>query len=134
VREQKEPVRGARRILIIEDNEDAANSLRDLLTLKGHHVDVAYEGALGLERARAIVPDVVLCDVGLPGKDGYEIARALRGEPRCRDVMLVAITGYALQEDRQKVRAAGFHAHLAKPVSLQQLEELLARRAPETRN
>jgi signal transduction histidine kinase/ActR/RegA family two-component response regulator len=118
--------RNARRILIIEDNADAADSLRDLLTLRGHQVEVAYDGALGLERARTERPEVVLCDVGLPGKDGYAVARALRGDPSGKDIILIAITGYALEEDRQKVLEAGFHAHLAKPIALRALEQLLA--------
>ena len=118
--------RRGRRILVIEDNQDAADSLSDLLTLQGHTVDVAYDGARGLEKAKELTPEVVLCDVGLPGKDGYAVARALRSDPELGDVLLVAITGYALEEDRRRVLASGFHAHLAKPIELNDLEDLLA--------
>ena len=117
---------GARRhILVIEDNRDAAESLRLLLTLTGHRVELACSGPEGLEKARAIGPDLILCDIGLPGMDGYAVARALRLDPTQQAATLVALSGYAAPEDVAKAVAAGFDAHLAKPLSLEKLEALL---------
>jgi CheY-like chemotaxis protein len=116
---------GAVRVLVIEDNEDSAESLRDILELQGHVVSVAHDGPEGLARARAAEPDVVLCDVGIPGLDGYEVARRLRAAgTRAR---LVALTGYAGADDVARAQQAGFDAHLAKPPDLERLERLLAR-------
>ncbi|MCK6549177.1 response regulator, partial [Myxococcota bacterium] len=111
----------ARRVLVIEDNVDGADSLREILELEGHVVDVAYDGPTGLEKARRTRPEVVLCDLGLPGLDGYGVARALRQEPWARDRRLVALTGYALPEDRRRTAEAGFDLHLSKPPSLDDL-------------
>jgi two-component system CheB/CheR fusion protein len=120
---------GARRVLVIEDNVDAADSLREALELGDHMVEVAYSGAEGIEKARAFGPDVVLCDIGLPGMDGYAVARVMRGDPELSRALLVALTGYALPEDVAKAKAAGFAIHLAKPPSLRKLEELLGQAA-----
>ncbi|HEY3451780.1 MAG TPA: PAS domain S-box protein [Myxococcales bacterium] len=118
----------ARRVLVVEDNLDAAESLREALGFGAHEVAVAHTGPEGLEAARRQRPDVVLCDLGLPGMDGYGVARALRADPdaRLRSTFLVALSGYALQEDVAKSRAAGFDRHLAKPPSMESLEKLLA--------
>ncbi|MCK6550183.1 response regulator [Myxococcota bacterium] len=115
-----------RRILVIEDMADAADSLRDALEYGGHQVEVAYDGRAGIDKAREFHPDVVLCDIGLPGMDGYEVARALRSEAELSGVHLVAITGYALPEDQRRAVEAGFERHLVKPPSLYALEALLA--------
>jgi signal transduction histidine kinase len=115
-----------RRVLIIEDNLDAAESLREALELGAHEVGVAYSGPEGLEKARSFRPDVVLCDIGLPGMDGYEVARAVREDPALRSIFLVALSGYALPEDLEKAAAAGFHHHLAKPPSVDALERVLS--------
>jgi two-component system CheB/CheR fusion protein len=113
-----------RRVLVIEDNPDAASTLRDALALDGHDVEVAYDGASGLERARSFRPEIVVCDIGLPGMDGYAVARAFQAHqgdaPFC-----IALTGYAQPEDLDRASAAGFHAHLSKPASLALLEQLL---------
>jgi len=114
-----------RRVLVIEDNVDAAESLRDALVLAGHEVEVAYRGADGIARAREWGPQVVLCDIGLPDMEGHEVARAFRADSALRAVQLVALTGYALPEDRQRALDAGFDDHLAKPPSMGRLEELL---------
>lgn len=114
-----------RRILVIEDNQDAALSLKDVLELDGHSVDVAFDGVDGLAKARALDPDVVLCDIGLPGLDGYGVARALRADS-CH-TPLVALSGYALPEDVERSRRAGFDHHLAKPADLRALQTLLNR-------
>ena len=113
------------RILIIEDNVDAANSLRDVLELGGHEIEVANNGPDGLAKARATMPDVVLCDIGLPGMDGYDVARMLRSDAAFKTIHLVALSGYALPEDVQRANQAGFERHLAKPPSIEKREELL---------
>ncbi len=123
------PVRGAaprRRVLVVEDNPDAATSLEDLLTMLGHDVQVAHTGSEALEKGRAAPPDLVLCDIGLPGMDGYEVARTMRGDPVLASVHLVALSGYALAEDVENARRAGFDEHLSKPPALHDLERLLA--------
>jgi PAS domain S-box-containing protein len=117
------------RVLIIEDNADAADSLQGVLELQGHAVFVAHDGVAGLELARKVRPDVVLCDIGLPGMDGYEVARALRSDERLRKVRVVALSGYAQPEDLRRAARAGFDAHLAKPPSLEKLEAVLNGRA-----
>jgi PAS domain S-box-containing protein len=120
-----QPVR-PRRVLIIDDTVDLVSALKEALELDGHEVAVAYDGPEGLARARAFKPEVVLCDIGLPGMDGYQVARAFRAEEGLRGTFLVALTGYALPEDMQRALQAGFDRHLAKPPSFEQLEELLA--------
>lgn len=116
-----------RRVLVIEDNTDAALSLCEVLELGGHEVAVAYQGPEGLAKAGELRPDVILCDIGLPGMDGYEVARRLRADPALAGVLLVALSGYALPEDLQRAAAAGFDRHIAKPPSLEQIEELLGK-------
>ncbi len=114
-----------RRVLLVDDNTDAAESLGALLELAGHQVAVAHGGEEGLTRARQERPDAVVCDIGLPDMDGYEVARRLRGDPSLRDVLLVALSGYALDDDLRRAREAGFDAHVAKPATLDRLLELL---------
>jgi signal transduction histidine kinase/CheY-like chemotaxis protein len=114
------------RILIIEDNVDSANALRDVLELSGHAVDVAYSGTAGLEAARRLQPDVILCDVGLPGMDGYSIARELRGDSKFARTHLIAITGYGQEKDRALASEAGFERHLIKPVPPEEMSRLLS--------
>jgi len=115
-----------RRVLIIEDNDDARQMLRHLLDHAGHEVYEAAEGADGLARALALSPDAVIVDIGLPGLDGYSIARRLRetGPP---GVLLVAITGYGQDGDRERSREAGFDVHLTKPIDPRVLDALLAK-------
>lgn len=115
-----------RHVLIIDDNIDLARSLYELLELCEHEVAVAYDGYEGLKRAREFKPEVVLCDIGLPGMDGYEVARAFREDAELKDITLVALTGYAQSADQLKATQAGFEAHLAKPVELDALERLLS--------
>lgn len=118
--------RAGRRVLIIEDNMDAAESLREALEFGEHEVAVAYNGLDGLAKAHQFRPEIVLCDIGLPGIDGYEVARTFRADDSLKGVFLVALSGYALPEDLQRASEAGFEKHLAKPPSLEKLEELLA--------
>jgi CheY-like chemotaxis protein len=119
--------RGRARVLIVEDNHDAADSLMMLLELRGHRVRVAYDGVAGIESARANAPDVMLVDLGLPGIDGYEVARQVRRDPDLEQVVLVALTGYGREQDKQQSLAAGFHYHLVKPISPDTLHALVAR-------
>ena len=109
------------RVLLVEDNRDAALSLKEALELQGHQVDVAHTGPEGLEKATALVPDLVLCDIGLPAIDGYEVARRLRADDRLRSTLLVALSGYAAEQDRARAQAAGFDRHVAKPLTLELL-------------
>ena len=114
-----------RRILIVEDNADAREALRVLLELEGHTVDAAAEGGKAIEVARAGDPDIALVDIGLPGVDGYEVARRLRKATSRRPV-LIALTGYGTPEDRQRAIEAGFDDVLVKPVDPTALTTLLA--------
>ncbi len=114
------------RVLIVEDSRDAAQSLQTLLTWYGHQVTLAYTGREGVEAARRWRPDVVLCDLGLPELDGYEVAGALRGDPATAATRLIAVSGYGQEEDRRHSRAAGFDLHLTKPVDPAELRRLLA--------
>jgi two-component system CheB/CheR fusion protein len=122
------PVAPRRRVLVIEDNVDAAQSLKDLLELHGHDVAIAHDGPAGLDRARAFLPDVVFCDIGLPGMDGFEVARSFGRDDALQGAYLVALSGYALPEDLARAEEAGFRRHLAKPPSLEAIEELLVGR------
>jgi CheY-like chemotaxis protein len=115
-----------RRVLVVDDNVDGARSLEKLLRVLGHEITVTHDGQAGLEQARSFKPDVVLLDIGLPGMNGYEVARRLRQMPALRDVLLVALTGWGKDEDRQKSMEAGFNAHLVKPIELQDLAALLS--------
>src|SRR5262249_26167283 len=119
------PARDSLAVLVIEDNPDAAESLRILLELLGHKVRVAYTGPQGVQMAAEWRPTVVLCDIGLPGLGGYGVARPRR--PATAKAQLIAITGYGQDEDRQRSRQAGFNHHLTKPVDPQALNPLLTR-------
>jgi signal transduction histidine kinase/DNA-binding response OmpR family regulator len=110
-------------IVLVEDNADIRDSLRALLELCGHSVEEAEDGRQGIALVRERAPDVALIDIGLPGLDGYEVARQLRGGPATR---LIAMTGYGRPEDRRLALDAGFHAHLVKPVNFDDLSNLLA--------
>jgi signal transduction histidine kinase len=115
-----------RRILIVEDNRDAAESMQHLLKLTGHEVAVALTGVAGVETARTFKPEIVLCDIGLPGGlDGYGVARTLRQESFAPSY-LIAISGYGQLEDQRLAREAGFDTHLTKPVDFRDLQRLLA--------
>jgi PAS domain S-box-containing protein len=118
---------GAMRIMVVDDNVDAAATLGMLLEASGHEVGVEHDPYRALERARADRPDVCLLDIGLPGMDGIELARRLRAQPATHDAMLVAVTGYGQDSDRARAMAAGFDHYLVKPVDLDVLRGLLAR-------
>jgi CheY-like chemotaxis protein len=121
------PGEKALRILIIEDNRDAALSLQMLLTLLGHQVWVAYTGTEGVSMAERLLPDVVISDIGLPGLDGWEVARALRRNRATAGVKLIALTGYGRDEDRRHAAEVGFDAFLTKPADPDLLQDFLVR-------
>ncbi len=122
--------RGPARILLVEDNVDAADALAELLRLWGHEVEVAHDGAAAVRSAGAagaIRPGVVLLDIGLPGMDGYQVAGALRRLPELQGTLIVALTGYGQESDRQRSAQAGFDYHLVKPVDLEELRRLVSK-------
>jgi signal transduction histidine kinase/CheY-like chemotaxis protein len=119
-------------VLLIEDNVDAAQTLADVLELSGHRVRLAYDGTSGIQMALELKPQVVLCDIGLPDVNGYEVARTLRSDPSLRSTRLIAVTGYAQYEDKQKAIDAGFDAHLTKPPDVDKLNKLLTEAATTT--
>ena len=110
-----------RRILVVDDNEDAAELLAATLELMGHHTVVAHDGPGALRAVASFAPEIAMLDIGLPVMDGYELARRLRDEPRLGGTRLVAVTGYGQEADRQRSQAAGFDAHLVKPIDVAQL-------------
>jgi CheY-like chemotaxis protein len=114
-----------RRILVVDDNVDAAEALGELLRDYGHEVATAHDGAQALDHARLHRPEVVLLDIGMPEMDGYEVAKRLRGELGLGDALLIALTGYGEDRDRRLAREAGFDQHVTKPVEASRLEELL---------
>ena len=119
-----------RRILVVDDNRDAADSLAMLLERAGNETRTAYDGAAAVYAAALFRPQVVLLDIGLPTIDGYEAARQIRDQPWGADMALVALTGWSQDEHRQKSKAAGFDAHLVKPANLTALSKLLADLVP----
>jgi len=114
------------RLLVVDDNEDAAVSLATLLRCQGHEVRVAHSGVSALELTTVYVPDVILLDIGMPGMDGYEVARRMRARPALQKVVLAALTGWGQQSDRRRTAAAGFDHHLVKPLEPTAIERLLA--------
>ena len=106
----------ARRVLVVDDNHDAADTLALLLDLLGHHTRTAHDGPQALQAAAEFRPEVVLLDIGLPGMNGYEVCRRLRQEAWGRDALVVALTGWGYAEDRRQASDAGFDRHLVKPV------------------
>jgi PAS domain S-box-containing protein len=115
-----------RRILIVDDNLDGAESLALLLTMLGHETDTANDGQTGVEVAERMHPDLILLDIGLPRLNGYEVCRSLRAQPWGKSIVVVAVTGWGQEEDKRRSREAGFDAHLVKPISIEELNELLA--------
>jgi CheY-like chemotaxis protein len=120
-----------RRIVVVDDNRDAADSLASLLTFMGARVQTAYDGPSALEAIRIHRPAVVLLDIGMPGMDGYAVAAEVRREPQYQDVKLIAVTGWGQDQDRRRSQEAGFDHHLMKPVEISVVAELLASRSAE---
>jgi len=125
VRSSARPARRMRRVLVVDDNRDSAESLAALLGMLGHEVDQAYDGPAALETARTRFPDLVLLDIGMPGMSGHEVARQIRAEPALLGTTLIALTGYGSPEDRHESRAAGFDGHLVKPIDFEALQRII---------
>ena len=115
----------AKRILVVDDNVDAVESLAMLLKADGHDVRTAHDGARALELAESFHPELIVLDIGLPGMNGYELAQRIRARPDLGAPTLVALTGYGQQEDRKRARAAGFDHHFIKPADVGALQRLL---------
>jgi len=114
------------RVLVVDDNADAAESLGMLLEMMGNQAHIAHDGLQALEMAAALKPDIVLLDIGLPGLNGHDTARRMRADSGTADAVLVALTGWGEAEDRRRSREAGFDYHLVKPVQIEDLEKILA--------
>jgi len=122
------PVR--RRVLIVDDNQDGAESLAILLQLGGHETHTAHDGQQAIEDAERLRPDIVLLDIGLPRLNGYEVCRRIREQPWGKELSMVAVTGWGQQEDRRRSQEAGFDTHIVKPVEPEALMDLLASLPP----
>jgi CheY-like chemotaxis protein len=117
---------GTCRVLVVDDNEDSAQTMAMLLQMTGHAAEMAHDGPSAITTAVRYRPHVVLLDIGLPGMSGYEVARELRGRPETATAVLVAMTGYGQEEDRRRSTEAGFAHHLIKPVDPASLERVIA--------
>ncbi len=124
--EEANPTGPSLRMLVVDDNVDETESLAMLMRELGHDVRTAHDGPTALEAALDHRPNVVLLDIGLPGLDGYEVAKRMRQQPVLQNAVLVAVTGYGRESDRQRVREAGFDHHLVKPARFEQLKKILA--------
>ena len=122
----------ARRVLVVDDNQDAADRLAMLLGVRGEEVRIAYDGAQALEVERDFKPDVVLLDIGLPAVSGYDVAERIRGK-RGDKVLIVAITGWGQEKDLRRAEDAGIDHHFTKPVDFEALVALIERAAPSRR-
>jgi CheY-like chemotaxis protein len=115
-----------RRVLIVDDNVDAAETLQMVVATMGHEAETVHDGRAALDAARSKRPDIVLLDISMPGMDGFSVAREMRRDSRLRGLRVVALTGFGQQDDRRRSREAGFDDHLVKPVSPEDLRRLLA--------
>ena len=113
------------RVLIVDDNVDLARGMARILEIHGHHVQIAHDGPAGLDNAKAWRPEFVLLDIGLPGMDGYQIAALLRHDPNTKNAVIIAISGYGQEEDRDRSKQAGFDHHLVKPISSSDLIKVI---------
>ncbi|WP_161968028.1 response regulator [Fimbriiglobus ruber] len=123
---QESPSPSGHRLLVVDDNQDAADSLAMLLRLHGHEVRVAHSGQAALEATKAFNPGLIFLDIGMPGMDGFEVARRVRKTPGLEDVVLAALTGWGQQVDRRRTAEAGFDHHLVKPPDPKVVEGLRA--------
>jgi len=119
-------VASPRRILLVDDNWDSVESLALLLTLEGFETRTAHDGIEAIEKAESYRPDVILLDIGLPLMSGYDVCRTIRAEPWGTDIMVIALTGWGHEDDRRRTSAAGFTAHMVKPVDFAVLMKQLS--------
>ncbi len=124
------PTQAALRLLVVDDNQDAAETLAMLLRFEGHEVLTAHSGKQGIETAMASHPQAIFLDIGLPDLSGYEVAAQISGQPDLADVLLIALTGWGSEEDRRRAKEAGFHHHLVKPVELKSVSAVLEQLLP----
>jgi CheY-like chemotaxis protein len=117
----------ARRVLVVDDNRDSAEGVRRILEREGHTVELAHDGSGALQAARQSQPEIVVLDLGLPGMDGYEVARVIRADANLTGTFLIAMTGYGTEADRQRALAVGFDVHLTKPIEPGVLRDLVRR-------
>jgi two-component system, OmpR family, response regulator len=117
-----------RRVLLVDDSVDAAQAMSMLLETLGHEVRTMYDGPSALAMSDEFAPEVVILDIGLPGMSGFEVAKALRLRPATEKALMIALTGYGADSDRQKTQEAGFDHHLVKPVSFTAVETVIANR------
>jgi CheY-like chemotaxis protein len=125
------------RILVVDDNRDAADSLAAILEIMGARTSVAYDGEDALAKAAGLQPSIAILDIGMPRMDGYELARRLRADPQHDGLALVALTGWGQDSDRERIASAGFDRHLLKPVDIAELTQTLSRlssRSPDARS
>jgi CheY-like chemotaxis protein len=125
--EPPRPTGEAQRILVVDDNVDAAESLTELLRIYGHDAQMVHDGPAALELVPSFLPAVVFLDIAMPGMDGYEVARRLRRMPGGEQVLLIAVTGFGRDEDRQRSKTAGFDRHVTKPLDPRSLQSLISR-------
>ncbi|MEO8136812.1 MAG: response regulator [Betaproteobacteria bacterium] len=124
---QTEGLSGSRRILVVDDNADAAESLAMLLSLDGHLTETASDGKSALEAARSFAPELIFLDIGLPGMNGYEVARLLRDQGGLADARFIALSGHGSADDKLRSRQAGFVCHILKPLDPGELGAIVAR-------
>jgi CheY-like chemotaxis protein len=122
------PPLGRQRLLVVDDNRDAADSLAALLSAMGAEVQTAYDGRSALQLLDELQPEIVFLDIGMPEMDGYEVARRMRQRHGARDVLLVAVTGWGQPADRQRASEAGFDSHLVKPATFDDLQKIFTPR------
>lgn len=120
----------ARRVLLVDDSVDAAEAMSMLLETLGHEVRTLHDGPSALAAVDEFAPEVVILDIGLPGMDGFQIAREMRTRPSTKTALMIALTGYGGESDRQRSRDAGFDFHLVKPVSFTAIEDVIAKSLP----
>lgn len=116
----------ALKILMIDDNQDFAEIMCELMEMLGHEASFATKGSEGIVKAKQFQPDVIICDIGLPEMNGYEVAQLIRSDHGLKDIFLIALSGYTSQDDHARSMAAGFDRHLAKPVDIDIIENILA--------
>jgi CheY-like chemotaxis protein len=124
-RQIKDDRNESRQVLVVDDDQDSADSLGRLMRLGGHQVQVAYSGEVAILLAQQLKPDVILLDLGLPRLDGYRVVEKLRQQPGTKTALIVAVTGYGQASDRQRCKEAGFDLHLLKPIRTEKLLQLL---------
>jgi CheY-like chemotaxis protein len=121
----RQPASGGRRILVVDDNVDAAETISMLLKIKGHQVHVRHSGQEGVDAAESLRPEVVILDISMPGMNGYDACRLIREQPWGKRILVIALTGFGQEEDIRLSREAGFDSHFVKPVDFALLTDLL---------